>query len=130
MGATIRRAAAANLAVRFLVELGAYASLGCWGAATGSTWPVRAALGALAPIAVMLVWARYLSPRAPRRLSDPAALIAELAIFAAAAAALSACGQPELAAAFAVLAAVNTVLVRVFARRAPGAVAGPGSLVP
>lgn len=120
----MRSTVVANLAVRFFLELGAYASLGFWGAATGSTWPVRAALAAGVPLAVMLAWARYLSPRAPRRLSDPAALIAELVIFAAAAAALASGGLPELAAAFAILAAANIVLVRVFARRHPGAVAG------
>ena len=75
---------------------------------------LRAALAVLAPLAAILVWALYLSPRSPRRVRDPAALVSELAIFGTAGAALGVTWTAGLAAAFAVVAAVDAVLMRVF----------------
>ncbi|MGA2829391.1 MAG: YrdB family protein [Streptosporangiaceae bacterium] len=108
-----RAAAAATAAVRFLVELGAYASLAYWGQWAGSTGPERVGLAVLAPLAAILVWSRYLAPRAPRRLGDPAALVSELVIFAIASVALAVSSTAGLAAVLAVIAALNAVLVRV-----------------
>ena len=100
--------ATATATVRVLVELGAYTSLGYWGASVRGAVALRAALAVLAPLAAILVWALYLSPRASRRLRDPAALVSELAIFgAAAAAAVGLSSTTALAAAFAVAAALD-----------------------
>lgn len=99
--------ATATATVRVLVELGAYTSLGYWGASVRGAVALRAALAVLAPLAAILVWALYLSPRASRRLRDPAALVSELAIFGAAAAAVGLSSTTALAAAFAVAAAVD-----------------------
>jgi hypothetical protein len=99
--------ATATATVRVLVELGAYTSLGYWGASVRGAVALRAALAVLAPLAAILVWALYLSPRASRRLRDPAALVSELAIFGAAAAAVGLSSTTALAAAFAVAAALD-----------------------
>jgi hypothetical protein len=117
-----RAAAAANAAVRFLVELAAYASLAYWGQWAGRTGPERVGLAVLAPLAAILVWSRYLAPRAPRRLGDPAALVSELVIFAVAGVALAVSPTAYLGAVLAVIAALNAVLVRVL--RPPGAETG------
>jgi hypothetical protein len=47
--------ATATATVRFLLELGAYASLGYWGASTRGAVALRAALAVLAPLAAILV---------------------------------------------------------------------------
>ena len=106
--------AVANLTLRFVVELAAYASLGYWGASIGSSPVTRLAGAILVPVAVILVWARHLAPKAPRRLSDPVALVLELAIFLAAAVALGSSGPVGLATMFGAVAVANTFLVRRF----------------
>ena len=50
--------ATATATVRVLVELGAYTSLGYWGASVRGAVALRAALAVLAPLAAILVWAR------------------------------------------------------------------------
>jgi hypothetical protein len=122
-GAVTPTGVGANLVLRFLVELGAYASLAYWGASTGTTGVSRAALAVLAPATAMGIWSLYLAPRARRRLPDPAAFTAELGIFGASAVALASTGQTALAGGLAAVAAANTVLVRVLDRRARSQVA-------
>jgi hypothetical protein len=103
----------ANLTVRLVVELAAYASLGWWGAALGSAPMVDVVLAVAAPLAAILVWVRYLAPKARKALPDPAALVVELIVFATAALALAGSGQVALAVAFAAVATANTFLVRI-----------------
>jgi len=110
-------AAALNLAVRFFVEIGAYASLAYWGASVGTTGLCRGTLAVLAPLSAIGIWSLYLAPRARRGLPDPAALFAELAIFGASSVALASTGQVALAAVLGSTATVNTLLVRVLGQR-------------
>ncbi len=105
--------AVTNLAVRVCVELGAYASLSFWGASL-TPWPVaNVSLAVAAPLTAIFWWVRYLAPKARRPLQDPAALLAELAIFGGSALALAASGAVALAVAFAAVATVNTFLIRI-----------------
>lgn len=92
-------AEAVALVVRFLLELGVLVSLGYWGT-TALDGPVRFVVAAAGPIVAILVWGFFVSPRAPRRLDDPARLVVELVVFGAGVAALSAADQPLVAAAF------------------------------
>jgi hypothetical protein len=71
-------------------------------------------LGLGAPLLAAVVWGLWLAPKARRRLPDAPRLVAKLVIFAIAALALAAAGQPGLAAVFALLAAINTVLLHVW----------------
>ena len=57
-----------------------------------------------------VVWGLLMSPKAPMRTQDPVRLLAEIAIFGAAVAALAGAGHPRLALALAVAVAVHVVL--------------------
>jgi Protein of unknown function (DUF2568) len=100
-----------NLTVAFLLELCALAALGYWGVHTGDGPLAKTALGVGAPLLAAVLWGLFAAPRAP--VSMPAAKFAvELAVFGSAAVALYATGHRALAAAFAVLVLVNSILVR------------------
>ena len=74
----------ALLAVRFLAELGMLVCLGVGGWQRGGTLLGSAVLGVVLPIVAAGSWARWIAPRAPRRLRDPARLGVEVMLFAAA----------------------------------------------
>ena len=107
----------ANLVLRFIVEITAYAALGYWGAGNHSPLVVRVALAIFTPLAAMVLWSLLLAPKARWRLRDPMAIVSELAVFAGAAVALGVSGPVWLSEVFIVVAVVNTLLVRVFERR-------------
>jgi hypothetical protein len=113
-----------SLPVRFLVELAIYGALACSGAPVPAPLPVRAALGALAPLAATAVWSRYLSPRARRPLSGPAALVAASALFSAASIGLAGSGHVALAVGFEAVAIADALLVH-RRGRATGTMPGP-----
>jgi len=78
---------AANLALRFVLELAALAALAYWG--WGVTWVIAVA----APAAWIVLWATFGSPKARVKLSTPWRIVFEAVVFGAAAAALWAAGQ-------------------------------------
>jgi Protein of unknown function (DUF2568) len=102
-----------NLALRFALELAALAAFATWGlhAAGG---PARFALAGAAVLAAAAVWGRWMAPTSRHRLADPARLLAEVAFFAAAGAALAVTGRALLGAALAVAAVANAGLLRLF----------------
>jgi hypothetical protein len=55
---------AANLALRFLLELAALAALGYWGATVDADTAARVALGVGLPLAAALFWGMFVAPRA------------------------------------------------------------------
>jgi Protein of unknown function (DUF2568) len=100
---------AANLGLRFLLELSAIAAVAYWGFETGSGvsgWLLAAGAAAL----VIVVWALFLSPKATIELARPLRLGLEFMVFGAAALALAAAGQVALAIVFAVVAAISGTL--------------------
>ena len=99
-----------NLAIRFVLELAALAALAYWGTQTGSG-VVRWLLAAGAPAIFILVWARFVAPKAERRLPVRQRIPLELVLFGLAAVALAVAGAAWLGIAFAVVAVVNIVLV-------------------
>jgi Protein of unknown function (DUF2568) len=103
----------ANLAVKFLLELAAFAALAYWGATIGhGGWAVVAAI--VAPLAAVIVWGLFCAPRARRRLPAPARIPLELAVFGLAAAGLAAAGAVTLAVIFGAVVVLNSVLLSVF----------------
>ena len=78
---------AANLAVRFVLELAALAALAYCG--WGVTWVIAIA----APAVWVVLWATFGSPKARVKLSTPWRIVFEAVVFGAAAAALWATGQ-------------------------------------
>jgi hypothetical protein len=74
----------ALLVIRFLAELGMLACLGVGGWQLGHSLLASIALGVGLVLVATLIWARWIAPRAPRRLRDPARLGVEVSLFAAA----------------------------------------------
>lgn len=100
-----------NLALRFLLELATLGALAYWGFSQGQSWLVRLLVGLGLPGLVAVLWGAFVSPKAPRRLSDPARLGLELVIFGSGAVALWLAGRPRLAVGLAVLVVLNEVLL-------------------
>jgi hypothetical protein len=74
----------ALLAVRFLAELGMLACLGVGGWQRAGSLLGSVVLGVALPGVAAAVWGRWVAPRAPRRLHDPARLGVEVTLFTAA----------------------------------------------
>ena len=97
----------ANLGARFVLELCALVALGYGGwQASGPVW-LRVLLAAALPLVGAVIWARWVAPKASHPVPDPLRLIPEWLVFGGAAVALAVTGHPILAAALAILAAVN-----------------------
>lgn len=105
---------AANLAVRFLLELCALAALGYWGFQTGQSPWARVGLGIGAPLVAAVVWGTFISPRAAIPVSLPVRLLLELIIFGAAVIALVTAGQGMLAWVLALVVVVNEILLYIW----------------
>jgi Protein of unknown function (DUF2568) len=104
---------AANLALKFLLELAMLAALGVWGASVG-TGAVSVIAALAAPAAAIVLWAIFAAPRSNHRLQTAARVPFELTLFGLAAAALAAAGYWIAAVVFAVLVLVNAVLLTLF----------------
>jgi hypothetical protein len=74
----------ALLGVRFLAELGMLACFAVGGWHRGGSVAGSVALAVALPLAAAAVWGRWIAPRAPRRLRDPARLGVEVVLFAVA----------------------------------------------
>ena len=102
---------AANLALKFALEIAALVAFAYWGGTVGSG-AVPVLLGIGAPLLAAILWGTFAAPRAKRRL--PLALRApfELAVFALAALALLT-ASTVAAIVFASLVIVNSALLTV-----------------
>src|ERR671919_1889430 len=97
----------ANLALRFVLELGALVAVGYWGWKTGDG-VMRWVLPIAGVLAVVAAWILFVSPDPRIELAPPVRLIIEFAVWAAAGAALYAASQRGLAIGFVVVAIVNS----------------------
>jgi hypothetical protein len=102
--------AMANLALKFFLELAAFAAFAYWGANTGDG-ATSVLLAIAAPALAIVLWAIFAAPKSGRRLPDAARVPFELAVFALAATALAAAGSVLLAVVFAVFVVVNAALL-------------------
>jgi Protein of unknown function (DUF2568) len=102
---------AANLALRFLLELASLAALAYWGFHTGKTLVTELLLGIGAALIAAVVWGAFAAPKSSRRLRGGALIAVQMAVFAAGGIALAAAGQVALAAGFAALVLINAVLM-------------------
>ena len=101
----------ANLALRFALELCAFAALGYWGSQASSTfWSIVLAI--VTPLAAIVVWGRFVAPKAAVKVSEPARWAIELVVFVGAAVALVVAGHAALGVALGVLAVANGLLLR------------------
>ena len=97
------------LTVRFLLELAALAALAWWGVRTGESALAKVALGAGAPIAMAVAWGAFIAPKASFAVPGPVHVALQLAVLAAATAALVAIQKHTAAEVFAATAVVNGV---------------------
>jgi len=105
---------AVNLTVRFLLELCALAALAWWGFTTGPNALAKVGLGIGAPLLAAVLWGAFVAPNARVTVPWTVRLAVELAVFAAAVAALFAIDRPGLALALGGAYAVNHVMVDVW----------------
>jgi hypothetical protein len=89
----------ANLALRFLLELGALAAVGYWGLETGEG-AVGWVLAIAAVASVIAVWALFVSPKHTIETPKQVSFAIELAVWVAAGGALYATDHAPLALAF------------------------------
>ena len=100
---------AANLGLRFLLELGALFAVGYWGWETGDGW-LGWVLAIAAISAVIAVWALFVSPKHTVETSKQISFAIELAVWLAAGAALYSTGQKALGLAFAAISMASGAL--------------------
>jgi uncharacterized protein DUF2568 len=105
---------AANLTVRFLLELCALAAVAYWGSQVSDSTAVNVVVAIAAPFAVATFWGLLLAPSSRRRLEPPLRTLAELFVLVLAVAALVAAGQAVLAVILAIAAVVNGLLLHVW----------------
>lgn len=104
---------AANLALSFLLELGALAAFAIWGAGAESG-ALAVAHAIVAPLIVALLWGRFAAPRSRHRLPKATRIPFELTVFGFAAVALAISGHVLWAVIYAALVVVNTALLAAF----------------
>ena len=102
---------AANLGLRFILELCLLAALAYWGFQSGDGTLRHIVLGIGAPLLAAIYWGLFISPKARFPFALPVKLILEIVIFAIAIAALYATGQHLLAIIFAIVAIINRSLL-------------------
>jgi hypothetical protein len=102
-----------SLALKFVVELAAFAAFAYWGASVGSG-AVAVLLAIAAPALAIALWAVFAAPKSARRLPTATRVPFELAVFGLAVVALVAAGALTAAIALAVLAVTSTALLARF----------------
>lgn len=99
-------------AVRLSVEVVAVGLVAAWGlhAVSGPTgWLVAVAASA----ALIMAWGRYVAPKSPARLDDPARLAVEVGLLGAAAFASAPTVSPTFAAGFGAIAIGDAIMLRI-----------------
>jgi hypothetical protein len=104
---------AASLALKFAIELTAFAAFAYWGANTGHG-ATSVALAIAAPSLAIVLWGLFAAPRSTRRLPRTARIPFELAVFALAVVALLAAGASRAAVVLALVVALSTALLSHF----------------
>ncbi len=115
----------ANLALSFILELGALAALAYWGSQTGQGLGFAILLGGGAPLLAAVAWGLFAAPRAAVLVPTAVRMGVEVAFFALATVALAAAGQPTLAAVFGITALVSWGLSYLWQQRQVGAGSTP-----
>jgi hypothetical protein len=104
---------AANLVLKFLLELAALACFAIWGA-HGESGLSAVVHAIIPPLIVALLWARLAAPRSRHRLPRSARIPFELTVFALAVVALIAVGHVAWAIGLGVVMAANAAALSVF----------------
>ena len=97
----------AALAIRFIVELLGVVAVAYWGWQTGPEGIGRIVLAVGAAVALVVVWAFIVAPKADNALSQPVRDIIGTVLLLMAAGGLAAAGQPGLAVVFAAVVVID-----------------------
>jgi hypothetical protein len=109
----------ANDGLRFLLELSALAAVAYWGwSEHGGV--LRWVLVVAAPLAIALVWGRWVAPKAKHPVDDPARVGLEVLVFGSAVGALFEADQPMLAAILGAAAVLHLALTFPLGQRRAG----------
>ena len=108
---------AANLALRFLLELVALAAVGWWGWHVGGSTSGQLSLAIALPLAVALAWGAFIAPKARFSVSRPVWYGLQVVIFGAAALALASVWSTAAGIAFALVIVANTTLLALAGKR-------------
>ena len=106
-----------NLVFRFILELVVLVALAIWGFGASREPIVQVILGLGAPAIAIVVWATFVSPKAPRRLDDPARLVLEIVVFGAGVLALVLAGHLVPGVLLAIAAALSLGLMLFWGQR-------------
>ena len=112
-----------NLAARFGLELVGIGAVGLWAASLANGLPMRVALGTLAAVALVVVWALVVAPKAANPIPQDVRVVLGSGLLLLAAGALALAGHHELAAAFALAIVLNTILLYALPDGMPAALA-------
>jgi hypothetical protein len=104
---------ALSLALKFLVELAAFAAFAYWGASVGSG-VTSVVLAIAAPALAIVLWGLFAAPRSERRLATAPRVAFELTVFGLAIVGLLVAGARVAAVVLAVVVAVSTALLTFF----------------
>jgi hypothetical protein len=103
-----------NLALTFLLELALLAAFGFWGFQSGGSTLMKILLGIGIPLLVAVIWGIFMAPNAARRLQGGAYLALKIVLFGLGVAALIAAGRTTPGVVFAVVVAINTILLSIW----------------
>jgi hypothetical protein len=108
---------AANLALRFILEVSALVALGYWGFHAGSGETTHWVLGIGAPLAAAVVWGLFVAPRRRFDVPNVVWILLQVLFFGAAVLGLVVSDQVWPAVVFVVLLIVNVSLMIVWQQR-------------
>lgn len=100
-----------NLGLRFLFELGGIAALATWGWQVTDALPGRILAAGVAVGALVVIWALVVAPKASNPIPLDLRMLIGTGLLLLSAGALALAGHPQLALVYAVLVAVNQVLL-------------------
>ena len=105
---------AANLVLRFVLELSVLAAVAYWGSRVTVSTAANVVVAVAAPLVIAAAWGAFLAPNAAGRLDAPARWVLELLVLAAGIVALVAVGAPLLGVALGAVAIANAILLHVW----------------
>lgn len=103
-----------NLAIRFLLELCALASLGYWGFQVGKSAYTKFVFGIGSPLLLAILWGTFIAPKASLKLPEPYRFMLEFVIFGAASFALYFVDKTILAIILGMVFIINRILLIVW----------------
>lgn len=99
-----------SLALKFAVELAAFAAFAYWGTSVASG-VAAVSLAVATPTVAIVLWGRFAAPQSRQRLARRKRIPFELCVFALAALALMSAGEEIVALVFLVIVAMSTAML-------------------